>query len=96
MDVQGQDKARILMALYNKSGFTAPIAIATGQARPDLTYERAQEIIEARGSNLYFDYLHGRVIKVDIGRDFLDFRLYDRDNGAGAGERAVLSELTAP
>jgi hypothetical protein len=37
----------------------------------------------------YIDYFQGRVIKTDLRGDAIDPRLYDRDNGAGAAERAV-------
>ena len=37
----------------------------------------------------YFDYLYGRVLKVWIKGDELDSRLYNRDNGEGAAERAI-------
>jgi hypothetical protein len=33
---------------------------------------------------------------IDLSGDVLDFRLYDRDNGVGAGESAVLDALTRP
>lgn len=38
---------------------------------------------------LYFDYLHGRVIKAYISDRQLDVALYDRDNGQGAAARAL-------
>lgn len=38
---------------------------------------------------IYFDYLQGRVMKVDLAGDELDPRLYDRDNGEGAARRAI-------
>ena len=37
----------------------------------------------------YFDYLKGRVMKVEINGSMLDARLYDRDNGPGAAKRVV-------
>ena len=40
---------------------------------------------------LYFDYLFGRVIKVDLSGNWFDERLYDRDNGIGAAQAAVNS-----
>ncbi len=95
MDIAGHDKAVILKALFNGAR-TAPMARLTGQARGDLTTEEAREVISQAGHFLYFDYLFGRVLKIDLGTDFLDFRLYDRDNGQGAGERAVLEALTRP
>jgi hypothetical protein len=47
------------------------------------------------GEQVYFDYLRGRVMKVDLSKDAFDPWLYDRDNGAGAAERAV-SRLRGP
>lgn len=95
MNIQGQDKARVLLALFNR-GRIAPMAIRTGEAERKLTYEDAKALIEQKEGRLYFDYLYGRCIKTDLGPDFLDLRLFDRDNGEGAGERAILDELTRP
>jgi len=44
---------------------------------------------EAPGENLSFDYLKGRVLKVDISGDELETQGYDRDNGQGAAARAI-------
>ena len=41
-----------------------------------------------------FDYLHGRVMKVDIGTDTMDDSLYNRDNGEGAAA-VVIERLRA-
>jgi hypothetical protein len=38
---------------------------------------------------VYFDYLMGRVMKVDLAEDILDESLYDRDNGEGAAKKAI-------
>lgn len=38
----------------------------------------------------YFDYLYGRVMKVDLSSDeSFEERLYDRDNGTGAAQRVI-------
>lgn len=52
-----------------------------------MTVEDAQKILE--GGQTDFDYLQGRVMKVDLSEDTLDPWLYDRDNGQGAAERAI-------
>jgi hypothetical protein len=96
MNVKGLDKGRILKALYNNTRLIASMAYATAQVRGDLTTDDARAIIQERGTNLYFDYLHGRMIKTDLRGDEIDFRLYDRDNFPGAGELAVLEEFTSP
>ena len=42
-----------------------------------------------------FDYLAGRVMKVELGGDTLDPWLYDRDNGRGAALEALTPLLAA-
>lgn len=37
----------------------------------------------------YFDYLNGKVLKVDLSTDELDTFLYNRDNGPDAAEKAL-------
>ena len=38
----------------------------------------------------YFDYLYGRVLKVDLkGDDGFEEWLYDRDNGEGAAQQSL-------
>lgn len=89
-------KAELLAALYNASrqqgmGFMDP----TG--RLDMTTAEAEGVIakysrEGSDNKLrisYFDYLHGRVLKVDINGDELRPHLYDRDNGQGACDLVV-------
>lgn len=85
VDIKGLDKARVLKALYDhshiqESGFL--------QAVPDgvVTVEHCAMLL---GSQTYFDYLHGRVLKVELSGDEFDERLYDRDCGEGAAQRAV-------
>ena len=100
MNVQGLSRARILKALYNNTTVIAPVARITGEARPTpMTTDEAEGVILGRaegGYDLYFDYLFGRMVKTNLEGDVLDLRLYDRDNGPGAGERAILEEFTAP
>ncbi len=49
---------------------------------------REKGVIIARAQT-YFDYLNGRVMKVDISKNQLEERFYDRDNGQGAAARAL-------
>ena len=58
------------------------------QAVPDgvVTVEHCAGLLEKQ---TYFDYLYGRVLKVDLSGDGFDERLYDRDCGEGAAQRAV-------
>lgn len=86
IDITGLDKADVLAALYNAS---RPLGLGALFYTPQgMTHEEAQAAI-AQGTD--FDYLHGRVMKVNLAGDSFDPWLYDRDNGYGAAERAVAS-----
>lgn len=84
IDISKLDKAEVLAALYNNSrqqgmGFLNP------GGREPLTKEQAAELLK---TTKYFDYLAGRVMKVEI-TDQLYVGLYDRDNGQGAAAAAL-------
>lgn len=94
ISIEGLSKAAVLAALYNGArqqgmGFADP------RGSKPMTEADAQTVLSEGGwlTNLpghaYFDYLHGRVMKVDIGGDKLDPYLYDRDNGPGAAAAAI-------
>lgn len=51
-----------------------------------MTTEQAARLLESQTT---FDYLKGRVMKVDLKGDDLSTSLYDRDNGEGAALRAL-------
>lgn len=85
VNIKGLDKARVLKALYEHShaqGLGAFQAVHMGV--PTLEYFTG--LLE---QGTYFDYLGGRVLKVDLSGDEFDERLYDRDCGKGAAQRAV-------
>lgn len=102
IDIKGLDKAEVLAALYNASKQQG-MGFFHSRGGSDMTVEEAQkeielgddhqrkypEIIGKPDSSMYFDYLHGRVMKVAIGKDELDPYGYDRDNGPGAALRAL-------
>lgn len=84
IDISGLDKADVLAALYNGS---RPQGLGVLHFDPQpMTVKEARSLVE---TGTYFDYLKGRVLKVDISGDALDPRLYDRDLGEGAAERAL-------
>tara|TARA_Y100000310_G_scaffold339975_1_gene434332 strand:- start:566 stop:850 length:285 start_codon:yes stop_codon:yes gene_type:complete len=93
MDISGLDKAAVLAALCN-GGKTQGRGFLSGGFGQDMTREQAQELLDS--GQTYFDYVNGRVMKVDLSTDELDTRLYDRDNGHGAAERAIEEALTQP
>ena len=85
IDLKGKDKAEVLAKLYNASrpqglGFF----IADSK---DMTIEEARTILNS--GQTYFDYLNGRVMKIDLSSNLLDPRLYDRDNGQDAALAAL-------
>jgi hypothetical protein len=91
MDIKGISKAKILAALYNAS---QPLGLGFLQAKPgDMTEQEAQVLLDA--GQTYFDYLHGRVMKIDLSGDELHTALYDRDNGRGAAEDAITRAICA-
>lgn len=90
MNISKFTKAQVLAALHNGSKVQG-MGIFQATGRP-MTTEEAQKEIDDREGDLYFDYLHGKVMKIDLSGDELNPRLYDRDNGEGAAE-AIISKL---
>ncbi len=98
IDIKGRNKAELLAKLYNAS---RPLGMSSLHFTPeDMAETEAEEWIENAqeaqrgrftGDRLYFDYLKGRVMKVELSGDTLDPGLYDRDNGEGAAQRAIES-----
>lgn len=81
----GKSKAKVLKALYDHShcqGMSFLAAVPAGTVTEAVCEARLRE-------STYVDYFHGRVIKVDFSGDAFDERLYDRDCGKGAAQRAV-------
>ena len=92
MDISYLDKAKVLAALYNHA---RPQGMGLLHFDPQrMTAEQAREILKT--GQTYFDYVKGRVMKINLSGDLLDTGLYDRDNGPGAAENAILVELTKP
>lgn len=82
----GLDKAAVLAALYNAS---KPQGMGFIHYNPaPMTIEQAQHLLD-QSPRKYFDYLAGRVMKVDLSGDELDTWCYDRDNGEGAAAAAI-------
>ena len=84
IDISQLNKSEVLAALYNSS---KPQGL--GHLHYDatlMTKEEAETLLETW---TYFDYLKGRVMKVDLSEDTLHPELYDRDNGEDAAELAL-------
>lgn len=85
VDITGIEKSVLLAALFNAS---KPLGYGAlhFNAKP-MTAEEAQEIINEQGFR--FDYLNGRVMKINISGDTVNVWGYDRDNGTGAVKSIV-------
>ena len=82
-------QAAVLAALYNAS---KPFGMGVLHYDPaPMTVEGAQGLLDnfPEGCEKYFDYLQGRVMKVDMSGDECDPWLYDRDNGDGAAAQVI-------
>lgn len=98
IDLTGLDKAAVLAALYNGS---RPLGMGRLHFDPaDMTIEEARALladpeptsdIGFSRKRMDFDYLKGRVMKVDLSGDTLDPWGYDRDNGEGAAAQIIAS-----
>lgn len=89
INIVGLDKAELLQALHARSKAQG---MGILHDRGALTVEQCRDILARREDltlGTYFDYLEGRVMKIDVGGEELDTRLYDRDVGEGAGEQVV-------
>lgn len=85
INISGIDKAEVLACLYNNSKQIG-LGFLHKRGQFEITRDEAAELLSRQS---YFDYLHGRIMKVDMSREMLDPRLYDRDNGAGAAAKAI-------
>lgn len=88
ISIAGIDKAAILKALYNASKQQG-MGFMDSRGSNAMHIEQAEDILKQKGNRLYFDYLFGRVMKVDLSGDTLETWGYDRDNGTGAAANAL-------
>lgn len=89
VDISGLDKADVLAALYNASKAQG---LGLLQFSPEpMTKEEANAELEKTKNWRYgsFDYLKGRVMKINISEDAFDPWGFDRDNGQGAAQAAI-------
>jgi len=88
MNISNMNKAEVLATLYNNS---KPLGMGFMQFTSEgMTTQEAQELLDS--GQVYFDYLKGRVMKIDLSGNELDTWLYNRDNGDNAAEK-VLAKL---
>lgn len=85
MDISKFDKADVLATLYNSA---KPLGLGMLHYTPQpMMREEAQLMLDA--GQTYFDYVKGRVMKIDLSVNELRTALYNRDNGADAAEIAL-------
>lgn len=87
MDIAGLDKAEVLAALYNRARQQG-IGILILRGRRAMTVDEARQELD-KNPNGYFDYLHGRVLKIELNGNELNTFLYNRDNGPNAAESCI-------
>ncbi len=84
VDISNKDKAEVLASLYNCSH---PHGLGYKEFTPEpLSIKEAKELLN---SQTVFDYLKGRVIKINLSNSVINTYLYNRVNGEGAAERAI-------
>jgi len=84
ISIEGLNKANVLAALYNAS---KPQGLGFMQYDPKpMTREEAENWLSREN---YFDYLKGRVMKINLKGDEFDSWAYNRDNGANAAENVI-------
>jgi hypothetical protein len=85
MNISHLEKADVLVALYNGS---RPLGMGFLHATPeDMTKEEAQSLLDS--GQTYFDYVNGRVMKINLSGDDLDTTLYNRDMGENSAETII-------
>lgn len=86
IDISQYDKADVLAALYNHARAQGFGYLQYSPAQ--MTREEADALL-AGTPDKRFDYVQGRVLKVDLSGHDLETRLYDRDNGEGSAQEAI-------
>lgn len=85
IDISKMKKEYVLQKLFNSSRAQG-MGFLQNHEEP-MTSDEAKDLLDD-GQN-YFDYLRGRVMKIDLSGDVLRTDLYDRDNGQGAAASAL-------
>ena len=85
VSLEGLDKAAVFAALFNRS---KPQGLGFLHYNPEeMTALQARERFD--DCSEYFDYVDGRVMKVNLSGDKLETGLYNRDNGVDAAEDVI-------
>lgn len=108
VDITGLSKAQVLAALFNASAAGGMGFLQAGRGPQVMDVEHARQLIEAGNTatpdyggfakpgeqELYFDYLYGRPLKLDLTSDeSFEARLFDRDNGGEGAAQRIINRL---
>ncbi len=85
MKIKEEDKPKILAALFNHS---RPLGMGFLHYQSDHQMDK-KEAKDLLSETKFFDYLEGRVMKLDFSTLELDTWLYNRDNGDNAAENII-------
>lgn len=89
INIAGMKKEYVLLALYKAA---KPKGIGELFTQTEMSLFAAAELVKNNPS-LYFDYVNGRPLKVDLSGDEFDPYLYDRDNGKGVAAKAMVDAM---
>lgn len=89
MDISHLKKEVVLAALYNGSKVQG-MGWLQAKSEP-MTESEAKKLLD-ESDNKYFDYVHGKVMKISLKHSDLNTFLYNRDNGDNAAEN-IISKL---
>lgn len=100
IDVSRIKRAKLLAGLFNNTKPFDPTKIDHNDLGRNLSVEEARTIIKTRLAmdgkrGLYFDYLLGRPLKIDLSGDVIDPLLYNRYAGEGTAERVIRELVNA-
>lgn len=85
ISLEGLDKAEVFAALYNGARAQG-LGFLQYDPQPMTTEQARERFGDSFG---YFDYVDGRVMKIDLSGSELNPWLYDRDNGQGAAATII-------
>jgi len=84
INIAKKNKAEVLIALYGAA--SSPGLGMLHRTEEPMSIEEAEELV---ANQPYFDYLKGRVMKIDLRKDTMRTDLYNRDNGFELAERLI-------
>ena len=101
VDISGIDKADLLAAIFNRAGGPQGMGVLQAGASPKVMDKASALVAMGHGDDparlfpevcevgMYFDYLYGRCLKVQLGGETMRTDLFNRDHGAYAMEDLV-------